>query len=421
MRLRARRQAPPLRRSRRPAAARRLLPNHLLPLHRHRREIVTELAREPRRILVATDCLSEGVNLQQDWDAVIHYDLPWNPNRLEQREGRVDRYGQQQPVVRVATLVGLNNQIDHVVMRVLIEKARTIYQRLGIAVPVPVGSEDVLSALIDSVLLRRGSGARRTEQLQLDLADPQISALHRQWDEAANQHHRRRTRYAQSQIEPAVVQAELDALQPIFGSPADLRRFAAEAAQRFVQPEWRALADHGRNHPDVERAAHHILAAAFDGDSRTVSRCGAIATAAVARRTAVLLLRLRYTIRETIRGRSADLFAEEIVPAAFRRERGALVWLDAAEALRLMDAEPTRNLDRALDQAARIDHVRGMMQILDDRPGWADALVEQRAAELRDAHQRLRDQIGGRAPRVTAHGPDLLGLYVFVPDGAGGT
>ena len=59
-----------------------------------RKEIVLTLAKEPVRVLVATDCLSEGVNLQDHYDAVVHYDLPWNPNRLEQREGRVDRFGQ---------------------------------------------------------------------------------------------------------------------------------------------------------------------------------------------------------------------------------------------------------------------------------------------------------------------------------------
>ena len=42
------------------------------------------------RVLVATDCLSEGINLQHDFDAVVHYDLSWNPTRHEQREGRVD-------------------------------------------------------------------------------------------------------------------------------------------------------------------------------------------------------------------------------------------------------------------------------------------------------------------------------------------
>ena len=49
------------------------------------------LGEAPKRILVATDCLSEGINLQEQFDAVVHY-VSWNPTRHEQREGRVDRY-----------------------------------------------------------------------------------------------------------------------------------------------------------------------------------------------------------------------------------------------------------------------------------------------------------------------------------------
>ena len=56
----------------------------------------------PHRVLCATDCLSEGVNLQEKFNAVIHYDLPWNPNRLEQREGRVDRFGQREHLKGIA-------------------------------------------------------------------------------------------------------------------------------------------------------------------------------------------------------------------------------------------------------------------------------------------------------------------------------
>ena len=51
-------------------------------------------------VLVATDCLSEGINLQRFFNSAIHYDLTWNPTRHEQREGRVDRFGQGSPVVR---------------------------------------------------------------------------------------------------------------------------------------------------------------------------------------------------------------------------------------------------------------------------------------------------------------------------------
>ena len=60
-----------------------------------RREKVDALGdSESQRVLVATDCLSEGINLQDLFDAVVHYDLSWNPTRHEQRDGRVDRFGQ---------------------------------------------------------------------------------------------------------------------------------------------------------------------------------------------------------------------------------------------------------------------------------------------------------------------------------------
>lgn len=50
--------------------------------------------RDPLRVLLATDTASEGIDLQRHCWRVIHYDIPFNPNRLEQRIGRVDRYGQ---------------------------------------------------------------------------------------------------------------------------------------------------------------------------------------------------------------------------------------------------------------------------------------------------------------------------------------
>src|SRR5262249_16087301 len=65
-----------------------------------REEQVALLGEADRRVLVATDCLSEGINLQDNFDAVVHYDLSWNPTRHEQREGRVDRFGQKAPAVR---------------------------------------------------------------------------------------------------------------------------------------------------------------------------------------------------------------------------------------------------------------------------------------------------------------------------------
>ncbi len=99
------------------------------------REIrLEELKNAPQRILVATDCLSEGINLQEHFTAAIHYDLPWNPNRLEQREGRIDRYGQIAPQVKCFLLYGQDNPIDGAVLQVLIRKAVEIHKSLGITV-----------------------------------------------------------------------------------------------------------------------------------------------------------------------------------------------------------------------------------------------------------------------------------------------
>jgi superfamily II DNA or RNA helicase len=97
-----------------------------------RRAKVAELAQEKRRVLVATDCLSEGINLQNSFNAALHYDLPWNPNRLEQREGRVDRFGQTlSKTVKTIRYFSPDNPVDGVVIRVLLDKAREIHQALG--------------------------------------------------------------------------------------------------------------------------------------------------------------------------------------------------------------------------------------------------------------------------------------------------
>jgi len=49
------------------------------------------------RILLATDAASEGIDLQRHCHQLVHVEIPWNPNRLEQRNGRIDRYGQTRP------------------------------------------------------------------------------------------------------------------------------------------------------------------------------------------------------------------------------------------------------------------------------------------------------------------------------------
>lgn len=58
------------------------------------------------RVLLATDSASEGLDLQNHCSRLVHIDVPWNPNRMEQRNGRIDRHGQRQPQVNIFHFVG---------------------------------------------------------------------------------------------------------------------------------------------------------------------------------------------------------------------------------------------------------------------------------------------------------------------------
>ena len=68
-------------------------------------------------ILVCTDAASEGLNLQAA-GALINFDLPWNPSKVEQRIGRIDRIGQELPVLPVVNLY-LKHSVDERVYRAL--------------------------------------------------------------------------------------------------------------------------------------------------------------------------------------------------------------------------------------------------------------------------------------------------------------
>lgn len=208
-----------------------------------RETLIAELLMSPRRILVATDCLSEGVNLQESFDAVVHYDLPWNPNRLEQREGRVDRYGQRRAIIRTALIMSHENPMDEAVMKVLLRKAMNIHSTLGISVPIPTSSKDVLDALIGNLFQatpEQLSFLEQAQQATLWSADEQLQAIDQQWEQAVKQEKASRTRFAQRRIKPQEVAQELEESDEVLGDVATVQRFVLNACERLgapVQPE----------------------------------------------------------------------------------------------------------------------------------------------------------------------------------------
>ncbi len=122
------------------------------------RRFNTDPAKDPLRILLATDAAREGLNFQAHCTDLFHFDLPWNPGRIEQRNGRIDRKLQPAAEVRCHYFV-LPQRAEDRVLEVLVRKTRTIKRELG-----------SLSKVIDDDVERRlGQGIRHRDAERLAL------------------------------------------------------------------------------------------------------------------------------------------------------------------------------------------------------------------------------------------------------------
>src|SRR5215471_14387523 len=132
-------------------------------------------AKPETRVLLATDAASEGLNLQRHCRRIIHMELPWNPNRLEQRNGRVDRYGQtREPLIRY--LYYPDSPEDDVLAR-LVEK---IQQMIGDYVSAP----DILGAAQGMEAIQKGLALLNASAQDVD---KQKQSLVRAFEERAKQ------------------------------------------------------------------------------------------------------------------------------------------------------------------------------------------------------------------------------------------
>jgi hypothetical protein len=284
------------------------------------------------RVLVATDCLSEGINLQHLFTAVVHYDLAWNPTRHEQREGRVDRYGQRAPEVRCTMLYGQDNPVDGFVLKVILRKGDAIQKELGVLVPMPEDRQRMNQAMVKAALMKRQPGT--SPQLGFDFGDSEqiLAPLQTRWQDALDKARTNRTVFAQRSIHPAEVLPEWHKQQEALGSRADVQRFLASACARLNAPlephrgQHRLhpqhlpealrmrLADEGlapegsnkplaidfaelhRSHPLVSVLAEYLIETSLQGESTIAARCAATVTAGVDRVTTIVLLRLRHQL-----------------------------------------------------------------------------------------------------------------------------
>lgn len=425
-----------------------------LPAQDREKRVDGLMASGKPHVLVATDCLSEGVNLQAGFDAVLHYDLSWNPTRHEQREGRVDRYGQPKEAVKVVTYWGKDNGIDGLVLRILLEKSRTIRTATGVSVPIPVDSGEVVEAILEGLLLKSSGGVGETMELFDDVFLPRRKELERLWDAAADREKRSRTMFAQESIKPDEVAAELAEVRASIGSAEDIRRFMTEAltalgahvrsgppdrfdfkectkpvrdaiggadalTAAYELPVAEGVSYLSRGHSAVAGLAGFVLDQALDPVTRPgsiASRAAVIRTADVARRTTILVLRLRHQIVARRAGSTVDeaLLAEESRVLAFEGAPQEAVWLSEKEAEKLLAAEPAGNVQ----PEAAVDFLRKVTEAFEPIHERLDVFAEERAQALLEAHRRVRQAAAMRSASVKV-APllpvDVLGVYVLLP------
>jgi superfamily II DNA or RNA helicase len=433
-------------------------------------ELATLAGDDPaaRRVLVATDCLSEGVNLQHHFDAVVHYDLAWNPTRHDQREGRVDRYGQKRDEVRVITLYGIDNGIDGKVLEVLIAKHRQIRKDLGISVSVPdEASSGVTDAIVEWLLMRgqqpEQEGLFAVEELKT--VDARAAELEREWNSAAERETTSRSRFAQRAIHPEEVAREVAAIRDtlgradevsgfvhhaltaleahvveavdgsgdftaeVSGVPAGLRDAlapvaGAEAVEsgrpipfRTTAAVARGEAALVRTDPVVGAVAAHVLDAALDAEAvgrRPARRCGVVSTEAVTVPTTLLLVRYRFHLTLPSRQGTRRIVAEDARLLAYQGSAKNPVWLPEEQALDLLTAEAAENTDDYFQERTMRRTLGQLDAVQDHMTAYGDEL----AAELHESHRRVRrasDEIV-QGLKVTAQQPaDILGVYVYLP------
>lgn len=418
-----------------------------------RRARVDDMAGTEQRLLVATDCLSEGINLQTLFDTVVHYDLSWNPTRHQQREGRVDRFGQPREVVRSVLLYSPDSAIDGAVLDVILRKAEAIREATGVTVPLPDDRGAVTGALMNAVLLRKG----KNNQLALDFGlESDARAMEIRWRDAQEGESRSRTRFAQNTIKPEEVAPEWQRWRELLGGPTEVRRFVERAMSRFDVPVQlngggprvhldalpgslkERLAARGlegtirlafeepappnaevvvRSHPLPATLAEALLEAALDPGSSPVhplGRVGAWPTSAVKSVVTLALLRLRFKL--IIRARRERLLVVEEAAAIAFEGNATAPFATGVEAWALLEAGATGNLAEVARERI-VTQARGRVEAMLEGP--IAEYVRKRAMQLAEDHSRVR-AAGVNVPKVNVEPvlpADVMAVFALVPGG----
>ena len=426
-----------------------------------RKQRIEGMAGDRPRILIATDCLSEGINLQEWFTAVLHYDLPWNPNRLEQREGRVDRFGQQAPEVKACLLYGADNPIDGIVLDVLLRKVREIKRVTGINVPFPDDSQSIIDTITQSLLINpaRRIQTRQTEQqgTLFDFSDFDEAAeakenITRKIDEAAEREKTSRSIFAQNAIKAQEIEEDLCAVDEAIGDPGAVKAFVTGALAAifgvqittettgfgivtgnlppplgdllpggqlvkvsFDSPTPEGYHYLGRNHRFVEQLCQLVMANTVAREGQRAARAAVIRTMQVDIKTTLLLFRCRNVIEQGTGGH--QIVAEEMLLWGWRGTPDDQEYLDHEQArVLLREARASSNLSLEA-RASFLQNELGLLGQLDEA---VNALAEEQSTRLVAAHERFSALMDKQRYQVVypVLPMDLMGMYILLPEGS---
>jgi superfamily II DNA or RNA helicase len=420
-----------------------------------RKQKIDLMNQSERRLLIATDCLSEGINLQEGFNAMLHYDLPWNPNRLEQREGRIDRFGQQSESVEVLLLYGSNNPIDGVVLEVLLRKAREIRRSIGISVPFPENSATVMEAVTNAILLKPTVSIKQVSQ-QLSLFEAEeIEAEKKKvasaFDEAMEREKVSRSIFAQNAIKANEIEDDLKAVDQAIGDVSAVEQFVVGALrflgvqvdakkegykiytlnipQRFrslltekseILVSFKSPTPHGfkylgRNHPFTEHLSQTILNNALQGVSNSAARASVLRTGDVTQKTVLFQLRVRNVIAE--QPSNKEIVAEEMWLWGYTGNYSSKQFIQPEEAMNLLlNAKASQNVELP-EQAYWLNEE---MEWVIDEPKFrsrTDEVALERASCLVEAHAKFKKLVSGNKYKVVEPvlPMDVLGIYILLP------
>jgi superfamily II DNA or RNA helicase len=429
-----------------------------------RKERISAMEGSKHRVLVATDCLSEGINLQHLFTGVLHYDLPWNPNRLEQREGRVDRFGQTAKTVKACLLYGADNPIDGIVLDVLLRKVREIKKATGINVPFPEDSQSIIDTITQALLLNpeRRIGRRKIdEQLHFDFTDfdeaaAAKSSVTRKIDEAAKREIESRSIFAQNAIQASEIEQDLRTVDDAIGDPKAVETFVTgvlqnvlgvqiipdrkglgyrimtgnlpphlqnilpsgnEVAVTFNSPPADGFHYIGRNHRFVEQLCQIIMANTLSRSERGAARAAVIRTREVSKKTTLLLFRCRNVIEQAREKNTTpfQIIAEEMLLWGYAGSEGSREILGHNEAKQLLD---TVRASSDLSRESRANFLTQELSLLTQLESEFATIAEQQSKRLVEAHERFSALIDKNTFQVVypVLPMDLLGMYVLLPE-----